>query len=202
MTQVPRWWSPIYGPYHFESMMRMFLAFFIVALFIMRKRDVLKTPTNTYIFNYVAQIMLALTIIWTYAFFVQYLVMWYGMLPEETMRYTKMMEGPNWFLFWAFFFLNSFIPFFMLIFSAVRRTPALMLFPACSILIGTFIERYMWILSPHADDIDHTPMLSSWSDVIITVSVVFVAYLLWKRRMRKDGLLREDSNAVKEGAAA
>lgn len=202
MTQVPRWWSPIYGPYHFESMMRMFLAFFIVALFILRKRDSLKTPTNNYIFNYVSQIMLALTIIWTYAFFVQYLVMWYGMLPEETMRYTKMMEGPNWFLFWLFFFLNSFVPFLMLIFSAVRHSPALMLFPACSILIGTFIERYMWIISPHADDIDHTPILSSWVDLAITVSVVFVAYVLWKRRMRKDGLLRDNSSVAAEESAA
>jgi Ni/Fe-hydrogenase subunit HybB-like protein len=201
MTQIPRWWSPIYGPYHFESMMRMFLAFWLIAMFIMRKRDTLKTPTNDYVFNYVAQIMLALTIIWTYAFFVQYLVMWYGNLPEEIMRYHKMMDGPNWFLFWLFFLLNSFVPFLMLIFSAVRNSPTLLMFPATSILVGTFIERYMWIISPHADDIDHTPMLSSWIDVAITVSVFLAAYILWRRRMRKDGLLRDEAVAG-EGAAA
>jgi len=203
MTQVPRWWSPIYGPYHFESMMRMFLAFFIVVLFVMHKRDVLKQPVHDYVFNYLAQVMLALTIIWTYAFFVQYLVMWYGMLPEETMRYAKMMDGPNWFLFWAFFFLNSFIPFLMLIFTAMRHSPALMLFPSFSILIGTFLEHYMWIISPHADEIDHMPLLSSWTDVGITAAVIVAAYLLWNRRMQKDGLYwREPSEGGGEGAAA
>jgi len=203
MTQIPRWWSPIYGPYHFESMMRMFLAFFIVALFVLRKRDALKRRINDYVFNYLAQIMLALTIIWTYAFFVQYLVMWYGDLPEEMVRYDKMMDGPNWFLFWAFFFLNSFIPFLMLIFTAMRRSPALMLFPSVSILIGTFIERYVWIISPYADDIDHTPILSSWTDTGITVGVFIVAYILWDRRMRKDDLYwRETEEEGEEGAAA
>jgi len=188
MTQIPRYWSPIYGPYHFESMMRMFLAFFIISLFFLRKRDLLKKPTHDYVFNYCAQIMLALTIIWTYAFFVQYLVMWYGDLPEEIGRYHKMMDGPNWFLFWAFFLMNSFIPFLMLIFSAMRHSPALMLIPSASILMGTFLERYMWIISAHADDIDHTPFLSSWVDVAITAAVFFTSVFLWDRRMRKEGL--------------
>ena len=203
MTQMPRWWSPIYGPYSFESMMRMFLAFFIVVLFVLRKRDVLKWKINDYVFNYLAQIMLALTIIWTYLFFIQYLVMWYGDLPEEIVRYHNMMNGPNWFLFWAFFFLNSFIPFLMLIFTAMRHSPALMLFPSFSILIGTFIEHYMWIISPQAADIDHTPLLSSWTDTGITAGVFIVAYLLWNRRMHKDGLYwRETEAEDKEGAAA
>jgi len=188
MTQIPRWWSPIYGPYHFESMMRMFLAFFIVSLYFLRKRDVLKKPTHDYVFNYCAQIMLALTIIWTYAFFVQYLVMWYGDLPEEISRYHRMMDGPNWFLFWAFFLLNSFVPFLMLIFSAMRQSPALMLIPSVSILVGTFLERYMWILSAHADDVDHTPLLSSWVDVAVTLGIFLISCFLWDRRMRRDGL--------------
>jgi len=190
MTQMPRWWSPIYGPYHFESMMRMFLAFFIISMFVLRRRDVLKKPTHDYVFNYTAQIMLALTIIWTYAFFVQYLVMWYGDLPEEIYRYHAMMDGPNWFLFWLFFLLNSFVPFLMLIFSAMRNSPTLMLIPSASIVIGTFLERYMWIISPHGYDIDHTPLLSSWTDVGITAGVFIVAVFLWDRRMKKDGLYR------------
>lgn len=157
MTQLPRWWSPIYAPYHVESMIRAFLAFFIVALFMLRQRDALKRRINDYVFNYCAQIMLALTIIWTYLFFMQYLVMWYGNLPEEIVRFNRMMNGPNWFLFWSFFLLNSFVPFLMLIFTPMRTSPALMLLPAGSIIVGTFIEHYMWIISPQADDIDHTP---------------------------------------------
>ena len=196
MTQIPRWWSPIYGPYHFESMMRVFLAFFIIALFFLRKRNLLKRPTHDYVFNYCAQIMLALTIIWTYAFFMQYLIMWYGDLPFEIERFHKMMDGPNWFLFWAFFLMNSFIPFLMLIFSAIRHSPALMLFPAFSILMGTFLERYMWIISPHADDIDHTPFFSSWEDVAITAGVFLVGCFLWNRRMKKDGLYGTDEEVM------
>ena len=191
MTQMPRWWSPIYGPYHFESMMRVFLAFFIVSLFVLRQRDSLKRRINDYVFNYLAQIMLALTIIWTYLFFMQYLIMWYGDLPEEIVRFHNMMDGPNWFVFWLFFLLNSFVPFLMLIFTAMRHSPALMLIPSASILMGTFLERYMWIISAHADDIDHTPFLSSWIDVVITVVIFSLGCLLWDRQMKKDGLYYE-----------
>jgi len=191
MTQMPRWWSPLYGPYHFESMLRMFLAFFIVSLFVLRQRDSLKRRINDYVFNYLAQIMLALTIIWTYLFFIQYLVMWYGDLPEEIVRYHKMMDGPNWFLFWLFFLMNSFVPFLMLIFTTIRHSPALMLIPAGSIMMGTFLERYMWIISAHADEIDHTPFLSSWIDVAITVAVFAAGCILWDNQMKKDGLYYE-----------
>jgi len=202
MTQIPRWWSPIYGPYHFLSMIGMFMAFFIVSMYVLRKRGLLKRPTHDYVFNYCAQIMLAMTIAWTYIFFAQYLVMWYGDLPEEIGRYAKMMDGPSWFLFWAFFLLRSFIPFFLLIFSAVRKSPALMLIPATSILVGTFLEHYMWIISPYADDIDHTPMLSSWSDVAITVGVFLLACFLWDRRMKKDGLYSDEKAKSTECAEA
>ncbi|MDQ6950703.1 MAG: polysulfide reductase, NrfD [Mariprofundales bacterium] len=200
MTQWPRWWSPIYGPYHFESMMRMFLAFFILSLFVLRARGDLKRPTHDYVFNFCAQIMLALTIVWTYLFFMQYLVMWYGDLPDEIGRYNNMMNGPNWFIFWSFFFLNSFIPFLSLIFTSVRHSPAMMLFPAISILIGTFLERYMWIISPFAKDIDHTPLLSSWIDVAIVAVVFTVAVSLWDLKMKKNGLY-EDHTTVTDGDA-
>jgi len=200
MTQLPRWWSPIYAPYSLESMIRMFLAFFIISLFILRQRDVLKRRINDYVFNYCAQIMLALTIIWTYLFFIQYLVMWYGDLPEEIVRYHNMMNGPNWFLFWLFFLLNSFVPFLMLIFTVMRHSPALMLLPAGSILIGTFLEHYMWILSPRALEIDHTPFLSSWIDVAITAAVVVIAYFLWDRQMEKDGLYWNGGSEEEEEA--
>jgi len=166
----------------------MYLAFFIVALYFLRVRDLLKKPTNDYVFNYCAKLLLVMTIIWTYLFFMQYLVMWYGDLPEEISRFDKMMNGPNWFLFWSFFLLNSFIPFFMLIFSATRQSPALMLFPSISILVGTFIEHYMWIISPRADDIDHTPLLYSWIDTGITLAIFISGCVLWHRRMKKDGL--------------
>ncbi len=204
MTQLPRWWSPIYGPYHFVSMMRMFLAFFIVALFVLRQRDVLKRRINDYVFNYLAQIMLAFTIIWTYEFFIQYLVMWYGDLPDEMVRFNNMMHGPDWFMFWLFFFLNSFVPFLMLIFSAMRHSPALMLVPSVSILMGTFLEHYMWIISPRADFLYHVPLLSSWVDVVISLTIFVTACLLWNRRMKKDGLYwqGEGEEDSKEGAAA
>ena len=202
MTQQARWWSPLYGAYHFESFMRAFLAFFIIGLFILRQRDVLRRPINDYVFNYLAQLLLALTIIWTYLFFAQYLVMWYGDLPEEIERFHKMMDGELWWLFWGFFFLNSFVPFFMLIFRAMRHSPALMLFPAGSILIGTFLEHYMWILSPGLEDIHHVPFFSSWMDVVITLAVFVTANILWDRKMKRERLYEKPQGDLASEAPA
>ncbi len=191
MIQMPRWYSAVYGLYHTESMMRAFLGFFIVSLFVLRWRDNLKRRINDYVFNYIGQIMLALTIIWTYLAFMQYIVMWYGDLPEDMRRWDKILDGPNAYLYWVFFLLNSFVPFLMLIFKGVRNSPALLLFPSVSILIGTFIERYMWMLSGEADNYDHTPFLSSWIDVAITAVIFGLGVMLWDRQMKKDGLYYE-----------
>ena len=189
MTQQPDWHSASYGFYHFQSNFIMFLAFFTVLMFFLNKSGKLVKEIPPYIFNYMAQFMLAMTILWTYLYFTQYLIMWYGRLPFEMDRFDAMMLegfGPLW---WTFLALKFIIPFCTFAITPNRHNPVVIVFVACCILLGTWIERYTWIAGSVDPQYYHFPM-TAFTDIAITVVVIAAGWFLVKRSLLKNGLIK------------
>ncbi len=82
MTMIPSWHSASYAPYHWISNFHFFLAFFSIFLFVVVRTGRLREEVPVKVFNYLAQWMFAFTILWTYLFFTQYIIMWYGPFPQ------------------------------------------------------------------------------------------------------------------------
>ena len=78
MTLVPSWHSAIYGMQHFISNFGMFLAFLVIWIYILNARGKLVRQVEDYVYNYLAQMLFAFTLLWVYTFFAQYLTIWYG----------------------------------------------------------------------------------------------------------------------------
>lgn len=180
MTLTPGWFSSIYASYFFVSNFQMFLGFFALWLYLKRlggDGEVIADRS----FNYLAQMLLGLTLLWTYTFFAQFVTIWYGALPEETYRLYAMMfadsdirKGPGALapLFWWFVSLKAFVPFGLLIFGVVRHTPALTALVGALILIGTFLERYTWRAG--AIGTEHMPLTAAF-DILALVVVAGLA---------------------------
>ena len=145
MTLLPGWASAIFAMYHFVGSFGMMLSVLVLSLMLLMRNEALKAPPGEYIFNYLAQLMLAFTILWVYTFFAQYLIIWYGNLPDETGRLFQLQNGPFSRLFWLFFVLRFVVPFSVLIFPYSRYTPRVIAAVAVSIIVGYWIERYTWI---------------------------------------------------------
>lgn len=188
MTQMAGWHSASYGAYHFQSNFHMFLAFFTIFLFFLNRSGKLVSGVQSYIFNFMAQFMLAMTILWTYLYFTQYLIMWYGRLPEEMIRYNNMMENMP-VLWWLFLVLKFVIPFCTLAITPNRHNPVVIVMVAFSILIGTWIERYTWISGAVDPQHYHVPMSSLW-DIAVTIAVVAVSWVAVKWSLTRYGLVR------------
>jgi len=189
MTQVPGWHSASYGAYHFQSNFHMFLAFFTVFLFFMHRSGKLAKAFESYIFNFMAQFMLAMTILYTYLYFTQYLIMWYGRLPYDMDRYHSMMLegfGPLW---WTFLTLKFIIPFTTLAITPNRHNPVIITMVACSIVLGTWIERYTWIAGSVDSQYYHMPMTGMF-DIVVTVAVIVVSWFAVKWALNRYGLVR------------
>ena len=192
MTMVPNWHSSSYGAYHFQSMFHMYLAFFIVFLFFLNRSGRLVQPIPPHIFNFLAQFLLAMTILWTYLFFTQYLIMWYGRLPFETDRYDSMMLeglGPVW---WTFVVCKWAIPFAFLVIAPTRVNPPLITVLACLILFGTFLERYTWISGSVDSQFYRMPMTSMF-DIIVVLATIGVCWFVVSRTLVKYGLIHPSS---------
>lgn len=186
MTQYPEWHSASYGFYHFQSNFHMFLGFFTVLMYQLNKRGVLVKGVENYIFNYMAQFMLAMTILWTYLYFTQYLIMWYGRLPTDMDRYNSMMLdglGPIW---WTFLTLKFIVPFCTLVIAPNRHNPSVIAFVGGSIVLGTWLERYTWISGSADSQYYHMPM-TSIIDMGITVIVFAIAWFLVRQKLRSSG---------------
>lgn len=187
MTLTPGWASAIFAMYHFVGSFGMFTSVLVLTLMLLFRKQALVSPPGDYIFNYLAQLMLAFTILWVYTFFAQYLIIWYANLPDETYRLFRNQNGPFGPLFWLFFVLRFVIPFPVLIFPYSRHTRGVIAFVAVSIITGYWIERYVWVAGSAADS--PWPMFSPLS-IIISIAVFTAAFVMVRGAMRKYGLLK------------
>jgi len=191
MTLLPEWHSAVYAMYHFVSNFGMFLSFTITLVYILCKNDMMAKRVPDYVYNYIAQMMLAFTLLWTYTFFAQYLTIWYGNLPDERNRIMGMEAGDFSFLWWTFIALKFLIPFVLLVFDYTRHSPGMIVAIACSIMLGTWIERYTWISGSYPAgpfEPGYAPMTSPF-DIIATLVVALAAYALIRHSLVRNRVI-------------
>jgi hypothetical protein len=190
MTMIPGWHSASYAPYQFVSMFHCFLAFFAIMLYVLYSSNKMTTPVKPFVFNYLAQMMLAFTILWTYFYFTQYLIMWYGRLPYEMDRFHAMMQHDLAPLWWTFLVLKFIIPFVAFAtWTPNRHNPKVIVTIATCIVVGTWIERYTWLAGSVEPQYYHLPMTSIF-DIVVTVVVLGAAIGTIKWTLNRYGLIK------------
>jgi len=135
-----------------------------------------------------AQLIFGMTILWTYLYFVQYVLVWYGRLPLEVGRYDSMIYegfGLLWITFVVFKFL---IPFVTFIFTANRHNPVTITIVSMFIVIGTWLERYIWI-SGSVDSQYYRMPLSTMFGIAVTIATVVISWVLVKVALNRYGLV-------------
>jgi len=186
MTMLPSWESAIYGMQHFVSNFGMFLAFLVIWIFALNSRDRLVRPVETYVYNYIAQLLFAFTLLWTYTFFAQYLTIWYGNLPDERNRMVGMQDGDYTFIFWAMFVLKCIIPFSTLAMTYTRHNVKATAAVAVCIIIGTLFERYVWIGGVKGG-VGPYPILAA---IVVSGVVATIGFFLVRMRLQSIQLVK------------
>ena len=83
---------------------------------------------------------------WAYAWFCQYMLIWYVNNPEET-EYFVLRQHDAWQpLFFANLVLNWGVPFVVLLSRRAKETPAILLSMAVIVLLGRCLDLYLMIL--------------------------------------------------------
>ncbi|NQU58118.1 MAG: polysulfide reductase, NrfD [Rhodospirillales bacterium] len=189
MTMEAGWHSASYAAYQFQSNFHGFLAYFVLMLYVMDKTGNMKDDFERKIYNYMAQVILGMTILWIYFYFTQYLVFWYGRLPFEMDRFIRMFEGGYYPLFILLLSFKFIIPFCVFIFTWARHSRATIVIVAMFILAGTWLERYVWISGSVSSRYFHTP-LSDPFDLLVTGLIIAAAFISLRWRLNRDGLLK------------
>ena len=96
-------------------------------------------------FHDIGKLCFAFTAFWGYLTFSQYLVIWYGNMPEETHFFFLRMSQPWVNITVSVAMLMFVVPFFGLLSKAAKiYTPTMVLFALCSI-VGLWLQRYVEI---------------------------------------------------------
>lgn len=185
MTLKPAWHSAIYGMQNLVSNFGMFLAFMVIWIFVLNSRDKLVKKVDEYVYNYLAQMMLAFTLLWMYTFFAQYLVIWYGNIGDERDRIDAMQDGVYSVFWWAMVAMKFVIPFVSLCFPVTRHNVQATMAVAGCMIVGTLFERFVWIAG--VDEKGTVPVLMF---VIVGALTAGIGYFLVRSALRRNQLIK------------
>lgn len=100
-------------------------------------------------FHLFGKLLFALTLFWAYIAFGQYLIIWYGNLPEEGSFFRVRSEGFAWVAGWVLVIGHFLIPFLLLLPRAAKKQPKFLAGVAAWLVLMQFVEMG-WIILPTA----------------------------------------------------
>jgi Ni/Fe-hydrogenase subunit HybB-like protein len=123
MTLDPIWYSGLLGGYFVVS--SLYAGFGLVTFLVLRANERGTTNVPPSAIQDSAKLTFAMSIMWMYFFFSQYLIIWYGNVPPETRFFVRRFLGnqPWGYLAWAIFIVGWVIPFSYLLKRLTGRPP-------------------------------------------------------------------------------
>ncbi|MDY0109458.1 MAG: quinol:cytochrome C oxidoreductase [Candidatus Krumholzibacteria bacterium] len=156
MTLDPAWFSTIFGVYFFAGGFVAFYAALTLITMGLQRTGRLQRLVSAEHFHDYGKLMFAFTFFWAYIAFSQYMLYWYGNIPEETLWYL-VRQSSGWGVIGLLLAGGAFlVPFLGLISRFAKRSRKLLAFWAAWILVMQWFNLY-WVAMPVFSP-DHVPL--------------------------------------------
>lgn len=182
MSLDPAWSSTIYGLIFVASWSLSALAFGILVMSWLAKREPMNTVVRTSHFHDWGNLLLTLVMLWTYFAFSQYLIIWSANLPEETVWFVARKHGGWGVIALAIVILQFVFPFLTLLSRAAKNSPQKLALLAVVILAMRIVD-VIWLVEPSFDR-EHFHL--SWMDLVAPVAIggLWIATFAWQLQKR------------------
>src|SRR5665648_41719 len=144
MSLEPHWFSALFAAKSFIAAFLHASTVITLIVIILSKIGHLKMLNRSHLHDFSRYIFM-LSIIWGYFNFVEFMLIWYGNIPEETIFYVSRSHGAFGFLFYANIVLNWFIPFLFLMPRMTSRSKLFLVPVIVVLMIGQYTELYYYI---------------------------------------------------------
>jgi hypothetical protein len=186
MSLRPAWFSTMFGVYLFSGSMLAIFATLDVVVHLLQRNGALKEVTIEH-WHDLGKFTFGFTFFWAYIAFSQYMLIWYGNIPEETVWYqSRETQGWGW-VGISLILLHWLIPFLGTMSRHVRRRPALMCFWGAWILVMHYVDLF-WLIMPEQGSVVDVAAKSPFAFSSILFSVLcwlgmvglYLGVVLWR----------------------
>jgi hypothetical protein len=175
MSLEPRWSSTIFAVYVFAGLFVSGIAAVTLIVIFLRESGPLREIVTEHHLHDLGKLLFAFSIFWAYIWVSQYLLIWYGNLPDEIPYYVRRTTHGwlDWFLVNPL--INWAIPFLVLLPWASKRNPRVLGAVCVLILVGHYLDLYLLI----APDVLPAPAIGPLE---LIVPIGYVALFVWLTR--------------------
>lgn len=143
MSVDPHWYSTLYAWYTGASCFVSMIALTILLLIYLKSRGYYHNVNQEH-FHDLGKFMFAFTVFWTYLWFSQYMLIWYGNNGEETVYFkTRLDQYPV--LFYGNLVLNFVLPFLILMRNDNKRKYGTLITVSIIVFFGHWIDSFQML---------------------------------------------------------
>jgi hypothetical protein len=167
----PNWFSTMFAIYLFAGTFVQGIAAVTLAAVVLQRGPMREVVSEHHLHD-LGKMLFAFSTFWAYIWVCQYLLIWYGNLPEEITHYVTRTSGPWGYLFALNFIMNWIVPFTLLLSIPAKRSVKMLLGISSLLLIGHWLDLYLLIMPSFMP----APRMTIWQ-LLIAAGFGGVVYL-------------------------
>ena len=145
MSLDARWVSTIFAVYLFAGLLVQGIAAVTLVAAALRASGRATFIAEDHLHD-LGKLLFGFSTFWAYIWFCQYLLIWYGNIPEEVTHYATRTTGAWLPLFWINVVVNWIVPFMVLLPRATKRNARVLIGVALIVLLGRWLDLFLVIM--------------------------------------------------------
>lgn len=144
MSLDPHWFSTLYGWYTFSGMWLSSIIVFIMLTLYLKDKGHMEHVNDSHMHD-LGKWMFAISFLWSYLFYFQYMLIWYANIPEEITYYQFRYEHykvPYFFMF----FINFAFPMVLLMSRDAKRNMKILMTIGSIIFVGHWLDVFVMVM--------------------------------------------------------
>jgi len=187
MSLESRWFSTMFGVYLFSGIVWVALAVLTYTAIKLRENGYLHSAIKEDHYYSLGTLLFAFTAFWGYIAFSQYMLIWYGNLPEETFWFMQRWSG-GWKIISILLIVTHFIvPFFSLLSYEAKTNIKRLKFISLWVIAMHFLDVY-WLIMPSMTRNDHAYNFS-WIDFVYPLIFIGLLMVVFSKMAQKYNLV-------------
>lgn len=146
MSLDVHWFSTMYGWYSFSGMWISAMITIILFVLYLKRKGYLPQVNDSHIHD-LGKWVFAVSFLWSYLWFCQFMLIWYTDIPEEIIYFQDRLHNYGYMgLMWTVFFMNFVFPMVLLMSRDAKRNYYFLTLVGCIIFVGHWLDVYMMVM--------------------------------------------------------